>query len=321
MADADEVCEGAPVGLSRCWCVTGGSLGTVPWVISKTEEAAGVTFIRLHKADSGFERFVLGGYRGSVKSLKDMTWLDWLRNERNRVQLEDTTPPTEAKPMFADMKKRKPPPVCKRDMPTVVTIELPELEDHPAISVRVLTASNIRSNVAVELRADVMQYVRKAIIGQGKRETPTKRERPEVEGERNMCRWMQMPRTKRGEAREPQAGFQAFRETQNGVKKTRFFPAESDASDAVDRCRDIALAWAKGETETQASDGGELAESDVVTPVTPTVPETPSDLTSGEASPPAGPVNCGGDISPSPKSMPTPCGVLGLLMGSRLGKA
>jgi len=161
----------------------------------------------------------------------------------------------EAQP-FAGMKKRK-----QRRRPIAaktVTLTLPELDaDHPEIMMKVLTSTNPRSTVAVELRADVLSYVRAAIVQSGRSDTPRKRERNEVEGERGLCRWIRMQRKKGGAIVEPQGGFQAFRVVTNGGAKTRFFPCEENPDpDAIDRCRELAMAWAKGEC-APAEDGEE----------------------------------------------------------------
>ena len=78
--------DDAAVGITTRVCVSGGALGSIPWVISEMENANGVQYVKLSKVDTGFERFVYGGYRQKENSLKDAGWLEQLREQRNAAQ-------------------------------------------------------------------------------------------------------------------------------------------------------------------------------------------------------------------------------------------
>lgn len=295
----------------------GGALGSVPWIVPEIELVDGIEYVKLTKLDTGFERFVLGGYRQGQNSMKDVTWLDTLRVLRNKAQL----PKKDTNPMFADMKVRRTP-VKQVVSTTFVELQLPPLQTHEAVQFRVLTTSNPRACASVELRSDVLSYIRAAIIEHGKCETPTKRERPSVQGERRLCRWYNMRR----KDDEPQGGFQAFRAAKDSGRKTRFFPCTSDDPDLIDAVKDQAVRWAKGcdadapEDPGNASpedgsdddgptDGGELDEPHTpqATTVQPTAAQ-PTAAADGQSAPMT-PVARGGSSSSS-----RPGSVLALLM-------
>ena len=250
----------APVSIEMRVCVTGGALGSIPWILSEIETVDGVQYVRLSKLETGFSRFVFGGYRQRDNSLTDSGWLDILRGYRNKAQ----TPPARDNPMFAGMKSRRTP--RRRPAARSVELELPPIADHDGVRCRALTSSNPRSSVSVELKANVLSYVRAAIIEHGKSGSPIKRERPVVQGERRLCRWTYVPR-KDGES---QWGFQALRTS--GSRKTRFFPCASDSPEMVEACREQALLWAKegdnlnDSTSAAQCDEMDNAEADSATP-------------------------------------------------------
>ena len=235
------------------------------------ETVNGIEYIPLSKTDSGFHRYVTAAYRGQPDGLKDYLWLDELRERRNDAQdcaREKANPQNNT--LFKDMHTSKKEALkAKRtaEPGDSVQLELPALSELPSISMRIRTSKNPRSTVWVELTTANLDYVRAALIERGQAAMPTKRNTAVIEGEGKLCRWVRVPRQKRGQQLEPAEGFLAIR-SDDAVDKdhrrnSRFFECSNPTDpDEVNACKAAAVAWAKhevaGEPDTGSGCGDDI---------------------------------------------------------------
>ena len=177
------------VTISKLLCVQGGALQDgKPWVISNSETVGGKDFYRLEKKCSGLCRFVLGKTRPNP--LRDYTYLDYLRKERNRacgLTLPEVAPGAGTIGHMKDtrysrrqaLKRQKILRINNRksdctDTDPVVELEEPEIEFHgctaEATVLRVKRSENPLDGVAIELTEESLAYIRVAILAHGKGE-------------------------------------------------------------------------------------------------------------------------------------------------------
>ena len=139
----------------------------------------GVEVIKISKHDSGFMRFVMEGFASSG-TLTNMVWLDQLKQLRMKASLDlnmDKQDKNNLASLFGSVaisktQAKKQRTQCQArldlgDLPKFVEIDLPEFEHQgeyvPACRVRVVTALDLKALVQVELKADTLDYIKKAM--------------------------------------------------------------------------------------------------------------------------------------------------------------
>jgi hypothetical protein len=215
--------------IKRCIQIGGGSLKpSCPWIINDIQTVDGVDFVRIHKGDSGFHRFVNGGYKGS---LSDTPFLDDLKKKRNIATVTASEEPNifgnNTKP--SDRKRRQLL-AAQRDaaQPEVLTIELPPVKcdvgEAAAISMKMRAPTCYASDkgaegVDVELTIANLHYIRIALLAGIGTKTGA-RSKPDEPSD-SACKWIK---------RRNVEGYLASR-MDDGKKKTKFFH-----SDVIDPC-------------------------------------------------------------------------------------
>ena len=63
--------------ISRCYCVYGGLLGSVPWIVETVDIINGIEFVPIQKKQLGLRRYVLG--KCNIDAMRDYTFIDELR--------------------------------------------------------------------------------------------------------------------------------------------------------------------------------------------------------------------------------------------------
>ena len=170
---------------------------------------------RCKKNDTGFARYVTGISNGAG-SLRDYVFLDTLIKQRNEQIW--TTDEKESE-LFKTMKRRKT--TCRVDA-TFIELTMPGVAELPSITFRVLVPVGRKDHISVELRKDVLVYIRAAILAEGQSDINPKRRAPEQDGVAKRCRWLSLPRQKHKVQQEPQRGFQGIRDKLAGGKRTQF---------------------------------------------------------------------------------------------------
>ena len=185
--------------ISRCYCVHGGALGIVPWIVETVDIINGIEFVPIQKQQSGLRRYVLGTCGG--QALRDYTFIDELRALRNRAVLLATIP---ARPsLFGEVslrgnqmrlrQLRRAAAVAPQDeLPPYVEVELPCVEvdgcRFEKRIVKVKTPESANEGVHIEFLPDVMAHVRAAILSSGKAPSPLKRQKPGQQSTTG-CKW------------------------------------------------------------------------------------------------------------------------------------
>ena len=146
-----------------------------PWMVTP-ELVDGVEVVKISKYDSGFSRFVTDGCDSS--SLSAMGWLDELKALRLKASLDlNKSRQGQEKLLFGDVapskrQAKKEKHECKTrlqlgDLPKFVEISLPELQHQgelvPGCRLLVVATLDLNAKVQVQLQADSLNYIRKAM--------------------------------------------------------------------------------------------------------------------------------------------------------------
>ena len=201
------------------------------------EEIDGRKFLQLDKNNNGLNRFVTG----SVRGLRDFTWLKELRVLRNAAadKLDVSTNGLfDDAPVRAKKRRRSRAAAAAADMSEIINIDVPPfMHDGIEVSGMTMAVKNVtdrRANVSVELLPENLRYVRLAMLNAGPEPGSGNRAKAEHEGIKKVVRWCN---TK-----------QAFlAKGRNGKGKT-FRPAQGESADDP-----IAEAFAKAEAFTMES--------------------------------------------------------------------
>ena len=233
------------VTVMRTYVVEGGAVKRSPWLVKNYEIIDGVCFIPLHKMDTGFCRFVTG----SQKDMRDCSWLEELKHKRARASrgafasdsgpsLFDTAQPSksERRTQLQMQKLRE-----SIDAASFVTIELPAIsfEGHevPGLSMKVKRCLDCKLAVSVELRPDVLTYIRIAMLDSFQRDS-NKRQRAEHDGRLHKFRWC-----------NSRQAFIAQRPGEGGKRKLKIF--KPNRSLTLIDAKDKANAWADADNESR----------------------------------------------------------------------
>ena len=208
------------VTVTQTWVIAGGSEKRVPWCVKDYETIAGVHFVPLCQKDTGFCRFVIG----KREEMRHCTWLEELKLKTVQASLDDLTPETgpslfqaaqSKKPWQRRMQLQKIKDAIDADDPAFVTVALPAVsfdgQTAPDMSFKVKRCLDYRMPVLVELKAEVLRYVRIAMLDSYQRHA-RKRQRAEHDGIRHKSRWCNSRR-----------GFIARRQSAPGERKLNIF--------------------------------------------------------------------------------------------------
>ena len=220
---------------------TEGSKGK-PWNPDFVEIIEGKEFVCLSRSDCGFCRFVRGG---GTERLRDCAWLEELKALRTQKSCEAVNgTPQESlfddAPSMSNYKFKKATKNNDPDgYPSVVRVELPGFShdgnDLPSVSCDLKFCLSKRDNVHIEITADVLQYVRAAVL-KSDGESSRKRARPIVPSDKKVT-WV-----------PTRNAFVAKRMIGDTVKHKTHKPASDNAFD-VEHAREKASRWADGESE------------------------------------------------------------------------
>ena len=229
------------VTVTQIWVIEGGSEKRTPWRVKDYETIAGEHFVPLCKRDTGLCRFVTG----KKEELRHCTWLEELKLKTVRASLDDLTPETgpslfetaQPKKQWARRKElEKIKHAIDADDPGFVTIALPavsfEGQTAPDMSFKVKRSLDCKMTVLVELKAEVLRYIRIAMLDSYQRHA-RKRQRAEHDGIRHKIRWCNSRR-----------GFIARRQDQ----KLKMFKPNKGTS--VHDAKDKAISWADGDNKS-----------------------------------------------------------------------
>ena len=163
------------VSMQRCIVFNRADLRQ-PWLVTHSEVIDGVEFVKLSLTDSGFNRFV----SGTTKGCKTMKWLDDFRQQRCIETLKRTAdassifggPPSKA--ARAKQKKDCMLQLQNGTLPNTISIAVPSVEYdgqyEGARMLKVVTAVDQKACLQVEASAEVLSYVRVAMLAsQGSR--------------------------------------------------------------------------------------------------------------------------------------------------------
>ena len=224
------------------WVIAGGSEKRVPWCVKDYETIAGVHFVPLCKKDTGFCRFVIG----EKKEMRHCTWLEELKLKTVRASLVDLTPEPgpwlfqTAQPKTPWQRRKELQKVIDADDPAFVTVALPAVsfkgQTAPAMSFKVKRCLDCKMTVSVELKAEVLTYIRIAMLGSFERDA-RKRQRAEHEGIQHKFRWCNSRR-----------GFIAQRQSAPSERKLKIFKPNEETS--LNDAKDKANSWADGDNES-----------------------------------------------------------------------
>ena len=204
-----------------------------------------MNFVPLCKKDTGFCRFVIG----KREEMRNCTWLEELKLKTVRASLDDLTPETgpslfqtaqPKKPWQRRMQLQKIKDAIDADDPGFVTIALPAVsfdgQTAPAMSFKVKRCLDCKMTVSVELKAEVLTYIRIAMLDSFERDAH-KRQRAEHEGIQHKFRWCNSRR-----------GFIAQRQSAPGERKLNIFKPNEETS--LCDAKDKANSWADGDNES-----------------------------------------------------------------------
>ena len=232
------------VTVMRMYVVEGGDVKRSPWLVKNYEIIDGVCFIPLHKMDTGFCRFVTG----SAKDMRDCSWLEDLKLKRVRASMDALAPdtgPSLFKPVQPSKWERrkqlqKVKEALNDDIASVVTIDLPAIsfggEEAPALTLKVKRCLDCKIAVSVELTADVLTYIRIAMLDSFERDS-NKRQRAEHDGMKLKFRWCNSRQV-----------FIAQRLDADGGRKLKIFRPNESIS--LNDAKDKANAWADGDSSS-----------------------------------------------------------------------
>ena len=178
------------VEVERRLCISGGSLGTTPWILKRMDVVDGVEFIPLVKADTAFSRFVTGKRRG----LDDMGFLERLRELRTEATLKASQEGEGEGFMAAGMKAKKRQKSDARqkeqngELVPVVTLNLPEFTNMDGrtidqLQLKVIATLDTGRVLKVEATREALAYIREAMLD-SKTTQP-----PQHQGIRGSVRW------------------------------------------------------------------------------------------------------------------------------------
>ena len=151
-------------------CIHFKRAGLAPWIVTHTEVRDGLEFIKLSLADTGFCRFVSGSRTGA----KSMRWLDEMKQKRLNATLQHSSesmslfegPPTAA----AKLKQKRDAELKLKSgvLPPYLSIEVPTVEFNdmvePARTLKIVPDVDCNACIRVECAADVISYVRVAML-------------------------------------------------------------------------------------------------------------------------------------------------------------
>ena len=209
-----------------------------PWFITTFQVHDGCTFIELSKKDTGFQRFVFGGYKKGA--VRDCRFLDELRKLRQHTCLSQRLE-TEAS-VFAGRDTRHVATKKRRqaragiEPTTNVHVTMPSFTMDDGTCVDEVTCTmqwslDFYAPLTVSLEANVLTYIRHAMHHSIEEDTK-KRNKPSVVGKEKMYRWV-----------EKQSVFRAQRERNGKTITCIFRPAGKSDAEIAD-ARDQAEAWA-----------------------------------------------------------------------------
>ena len=155
------------ITISQCYMVAVD--GKLPWTVTSWDVIGGVRFVTLSLADPGFSRFA----SGSVHGVRGMKFLDAIKHRRCEATLAAMSP--EQDDLFEEVpgaksavQQRKRARSEEADLPTVVEVELPAINDcdgdilSEGIRLKMIGATDLVAVVKVEMAVEVLAYIRTA---------------------------------------------------------------------------------------------------------------------------------------------------------------
>ena len=234
------------VDVERRLCISGGSLGTSPWILKRVELVDGREVIPLVKADSAFSRFVTGLSRG----MSDMDYLDTLRDLRTKATIAACVDQESESFMEGGEKAKKRQRVEARvredrgELPPLVSLSLPNFTNETGqviegVTVRTIPTMNANSVFKVEASSQALAYIREAML-HSKKSEPIRGLKGKVMYSKARKRWFGLRKTVDGKTSKK--GFVGH-------------ASESDDEGAFDRAKQ----WAETPLEDQHENSGDDA--------------------------------------------------------------
>ena len=242
--------------------------GCIPWVIRDIEIIDNIDYVKLTRRDSGFCRYVLGRNSGR-NGLQDFKYLETLRMLRTsaseRAITSDDMPldalaaagvPSPARSgqrrlsdMWGKREDRAKARVVGADI-KAVEVELEEINFEGVVvgplSIQMPFSLHYAQNVAVPLRADVLHYIRVAILAAGECGHTSRKQASSDANAPKHSKWI-----------DQRSAFIAKRPGERAYRTFKLSKIDVDASPlqrsiAMDKARETCAAWlANGDEESQ----------------------------------------------------------------------
>ena len=245
------------VTIERRVCVKGGGCSDrAPWIIQNIEEVNGCEFICLKYQDTGFCRFVSGQY-----TIKDTSFLERLKMLRTQASFRSVGQEQESA-LFQDAaasagpnRKQKQQARAAQErgtMPPIVQITLPAFtgaggNEVPGITIQALSNLDSAALLKIEVKAEVLAYVREALLAHAEgEEEPNEEEEQDEPAEKVACKEVRW--------RGDKSVWLSTR-VSGGKKTTKSFRVKKDGSS--DRQYQRAVRWAHFEESEEEQQGEE----------------------------------------------------------------
>ena len=212
----------AAISIVRHVCIHGGGCDDKPWLITDIMTVDGVEFINIGAKIYGFKKFVFGSTsRGSTWDvLKDMQAM------RLQACVDALVPRNLFENRSVKKRQRKEALNQREQMPGFVTIELPPIDDEPAMPIKVMSSLDLHKSLAVELSVPALTRVRDLLLSEQAEQTA------QAAFKSTTLRW-----------RSDRLAWVACKMEPDGTTKQQAFPCKEPGSPAKRVVRDLAVRW------------------------------------------------------------------------------
>ena len=227
----------AKIAVERQLLISGGRLGSKPWVVKDVEKIEGSDYATIAPKDTGLRRFLLGQSKYVAdRALKDIIFLDDLKAGRNNAMKgQFSTGEASAYRMRQSVKKAKLAEQSKTVQWTFPAVVGPDGEQRPETTIRFKRVDHENASVMMMMSEESLGYLYAASHARGWREVsrnrPAKLDVP-VRWDNQKAAWL---------ARRPDPKYRLFRPKDTG-------PC------SMEHKRRRAEAWAQGDSDLSGSD-------------------------------------------------------------------
>ena len=210
-----------------------------PWVVDKIDVVDCTEFIQLAQADRNFLRFITGKVVAK-KGIFNWSGLQAIRRLREKASVEALTCSDSVfENQHLQKRAKKEAVTKKKELPNIVTIQLPAIGDLAELSVKVIPSLDMSAVLSVELKPDVLTHIRALLVAgnaqdQDAAETPTYR-RESVPS--SVIRW-----------HSSKSAYVATR-VRGDVKRCKIFRPNEMSSPSKREAKESALEWIDAEDD------------------------------------------------------------------------